>query len=69
MSNWNWNEEIFETLSRLEANGNKKSLTASVSTVPKDDQLCASIIERSLAASIRSNNPALEIYDSIFRFE
>lgn len=63
LSNWN---EIFETLSRLDANSNdNRSLAASVTT-PKDDQLCASLIERSLAASVTSNNPAMEIYNSIF---
>jgi hypothetical protein len=74
----NWNEEVYETLSRLEANGNEKSsgsLAASVSSVtPEDDQLCASLIERSLAASVirsesKNNNPAMELYNSIFGFE
>jgi hypothetical protein len=69
-----WNEEKYETLSRLAARGNEKStgsLAASVSTVtePEDDQLCASLINRSLAASVTSDNPALEIYKSVFGFE
>ena len=62
------NEEIFETLSRLVANGEKKSLAASVSP-PENDKLCASLIERSLAASVKfnnNNNEAMEIYNSIF---
>jgi hypothetical protein len=70
----NSNEEVFEALSRLAANSNgneieKKSLVASTVTTPEDDKLCASLIERSLAASIRSNNPAMEIYKSVFGFE
>lgn len=47
----NASEEIYETLSRLVANGEKKRLAASslaAVTVPKDDQLCTSIIERSM---------------------
>ena len=72
----NWDEQVFETLSRLDANGEKKSLAASV-TAPKDDQLCASLIEerikdkKSLAASVTStnDNPAMEIYNSTFGIE
>ena len=44
----NWNEEVFETLSRLDANSNenqRNSLAASVTT-PENDQLRASSIER-----------------------
>lgn len=62
-------EQVFETLSRLDASGNEnRSLTASVS-IPENDKLCASLIERSLAASVTGNNPAMEIYNSIFRCE
>jgi hypothetical protein len=65
----NWSEEVYETLTRLDANVNseKKSLAASV-TVPENDKLCASLIEKSLAASVRANNnnEAMEIYTSIF---
>ena len=58
----NWNEEVYETLSRLVANGEKNSLVASIPvSPPENDKLCASLIEnelmiRSLAASVKSNN-------------
>lgn len=68
MSYSNWDEQIIETLSRLVANGEKKSLVASV-TAPENDKLCAALIEKSLAASVISsnnNNEAMEIYNSIF---
>lgn len=76
MSNWN---EVFETLSRLDANSNERNSLAASVTTPQDDQLCASLIEErikiknSLAASVTSsdntNDEAMEIYRSIFGFE